>query len=455
MNKRHLLLSVFAVSASLGLGFAPPADAADFGGNCCADLEERIAELEATTARKGNRKVSLTISGYINEAVMFWDDGQESNAYVVTNDSGRTRVRFRGAAKINSDWEAGYRLELGFRSARSDRVDQGGFDSLGGALRGNQPGSAIDVRYSEWYLKSKTFGEVHVGYTETASQDATEANVSQTASIAKNSDPEDHIAGFRLRAKGVNGAASLSGLEWRRLIKDDGSQAGDGARGQTVHYLTPSVAGFQLHASWGNDDFWDVGLKLKGDYGDFSVKGALSYARMTNANGGPLNCIETRGPVRDAECQQLGGSLSAKHKPTGVFFAFGAGWYEDEQINAQGQDGESHFYAAQAGIEQNWTGLGLTTLYGEYFTHTTGFNDRTVAAGDAINSFAGASNIFESDVDVIGGGIIQGIDAAAMRVYVVYRHFEADVRLTNGVTIQNSNALEDVDVFVAGGLIEF
>ena len=30
-----------------------PAAAADLGGNCCADLEERIAELEATTARRG------------------------------------------------------------------------------------------------------------------------------------------------------------------------------------------------------------------------------------------------------------------------------------------------------------------------------------------------------------------------------------------------------------------
>jgi hypothetical protein len=30
-----------------------PAIAADLGGDCCADLEERVAELEATTARKG------------------------------------------------------------------------------------------------------------------------------------------------------------------------------------------------------------------------------------------------------------------------------------------------------------------------------------------------------------------------------------------------------------------
>ena len=46
----------------LGVGLligTAPARAADLGGDCCADLEERIAELEATAARKGNRKVSL------------------------------------------------------------------------------------------------------------------------------------------------------------------------------------------------------------------------------------------------------------------------------------------------------------------------------------------------------------------------------------------------------------
>jgi len=47
------------------------ASAADLGSNCCADLEARIAELEATTARK----VSLTVSGWVAEQVMWWDDG--------------------------------------------------------------------------------------------------------------------------------------------------------------------------------------------------------------------------------------------------------------------------------------------------------------------------------------------------------------------------------------------
>ena len=77
------------------------AKAADLGGDCCADLEERVAELEATTARKGNRKVSLTVSGWVNEAIFGWDDGTEQNVYVGTNALEQSRFRFTGSAKID------------------------------------------------------------------------------------------------------------------------------------------------------------------------------------------------------------------------------------------------------------------------------------------------------------------------------------------------------------------
>src|SRR6185369_10966891 len=115
---------LLSAAAMLIGGWAMPAAAADLGGNCCADLEERIAELEATTARKGNRKVSLEISGQVNEAVLWWNDGAESNAYVVTNDNSRTRFRFKGKAKIDKEWEAGYQIEVGIRSANSKRATQ-------------------------------------------------------------------------------------------------------------------------------------------------------------------------------------------------------------------------------------------------------------------------------------------------------------------------------------------
>ncbi|MEL6421244.1 MAG: porin, partial [Pseudomonadota bacterium] len=60
-------LAIAAASAGLlfGTSTLTPAQAADLGGDCCADLEERVAELEATAVRHGNRKVKLTLSGQV------------------------------------------------------------------------------------------------------------------------------------------------------------------------------------------------------------------------------------------------------------------------------------------------------------------------------------------------------------------------------------------------------
>jgi hypothetical protein len=105
-----------ALVLGVGLFAATPASSADLGGDCCADLEERVAELEATTARKGNRKVSLTVSGWVNESVVWWDDGVEQNVYVGTNFVEQSRFKFTGEAKIDKEWSAGYILELGVSS---------------------------------------------------------------------------------------------------------------------------------------------------------------------------------------------------------------------------------------------------------------------------------------------------------------------------------------------------
>src|SRR6266508_2424855 len=91
--------SRLALAAVAGLfvgGVAmPSAKAADLGGDCCADLEERVAELEATTARKGNRRMSVTITGQVNRAMMYWNDGHSSNTYYgLDNTNASSRFSF-------------------------------------------------------------------------------------------------------------------------------------------------------------------------------------------------------------------------------------------------------------------------------------------------------------------------------------------------------------------------
>ncbi len=446
--------SLFAIPLlAAGLAFTP-AHAADFGGDCCADLEERIAELEATTARKGNRKVSVKISGHVNQAVMFWDDGDESNVYIVSNETSRSRFRIRGKAKITSDWSAGYRIELGVRSTRSDRVDQNN-DNAGGG---------IDLRYSAWFLKSKTYGTLYVGRTDAATQGITELNVAGNGGH-KNADPEDYFAGFQLRT--APGAAGLSGLEWRRLVKDNFIQSGDGNRGNVIAYKSPSLAGFTVMAAYGEDDYWDVALRYAGEFGDFKVKGGIGYGKNTDSTSTVVPCI-VNSPANgtpDADCEQFGGSISAIHKPTGLYFAFGAGQFTDDLTNQAAvfqnvnADDEHTFYGVTAGIQQRFNLLGKTTIFGEYFDHDGGANDRTIDIGDAVNTaagFANASNILASDVKVYGFGIVQKIDAAAMELYTVYRHIEGDATLLEQGTGNTANvSFEDLDVVMSGARIKF
>ena len=154
-----------ALAAGLLAGGATlmPAAAADLGGNCCADLEERVAELEATTARKGNRKVSLTISGQVSTAVMFWDDGHRSDTYVVDNTVSRTGFQFDGTARINPNLTAGFQLVIGISTgARSHMVSQKDDDAAQKTkltTRDRQEEEAtLAIELANWYLDHKHFG---------------------------------------------------------------------------------------------------------------------------------------------------------------------------------------------------------------------------------------------------------------------------------------------------------
>jgi hypothetical protein len=142
---------VLLLAATTSAGAVDPED-------CCADLEERIAELEATAARKGNRKVSLVISGTINQSALTWYDGKASNVYTVTNDNDRSRFSFVSKFEPSADWQFGYHLEIGIKAANSLRVNQ--LSPQGVDNRGD---FGADIRDSFWYLLGKRFGALIIG----------------------------------------------------------------------------------------------------------------------------------------------------------------------------------------------------------------------------------------------------------------------------------------------------
>jgi len=450
-----------AVAAGLLVSIAAvPAVAADLGGNCCADLEERIAELEATTARKGNRKVSLEIYSQVNQGLLYWDDGFEDNTYAVTNDNSRTRIGFRGKAKIEGDWSAGYRLEIGIRTANSKRFTQE--NPLG---NDNPADVGFDLRDAHWYIDNKKLGRVTVGLGATATDQITEINQTQTADFSKYSDVEDTGLGLSLRR--TNGDISTA-YQYRRLIGVHGDQPGEGERRFSgVTYQTPEFAGFIASATWAQDDYWDVALRYKGEFAGLKVAAGIGYGQIdTGTAQTQTACAAIANDTSD--CNQFGGSASVVHEATGLFVNFAAGIKKDDLIadtalysGAVTPDDEQTFWALQAGIEKKWISLGKTTVYGEYYDYEGGSNTRTLDA-----AFAGTANpaaVLSTGLQSYGFGVAQGIDAAALTLYLSYRHVEADITVANTTLPVGGVAtgapigvpLEDLDLVFGGGVIKF
>ena len=221
--------SRIAIAAALGLvvgGFAfkaTPARAADLGGDCCADLEERVAELEATTVRKGNKKVSVTLSGWVIKSFNWWDDGDISSAYV--GDKGYdlgSRFAITGSATIAPGWSAGYNLtvnvfgtkfatggtSLGFPiTGDSNQFGEGGFGPTG--LGGTSSFGSISTLYSFVYLKSDRWGTLNWGHLSPASDNKVVlADISGT--VIESNSVFFEGASFILRPKGDQGLAALA-----------------------------------------------------------------------------------------------------------------------------------------------------------------------------------------------------------------------------------------------------
>ncbi len=141
-------LAIAAMFCAIGgvPGVGGQAEAADLGGDCCADLEERVAELEATTVRKGNKKVKVELYGRVNRVVNFWDDGAEQNVYVENNSYSSTRFGMRGKAKISDDWSSGFQIEI---------EDEGNLSKFYNQFNDNVDNGSLNVRKSAIYMENK------------------------------------------------------------------------------------------------------------------------------------------------------------------------------------------------------------------------------------------------------------------------------------------------------------
>ncbi len=347
-------------------------EAADLGGNCCADLEERVAELESTVVRKGNRKVSVRISGQINQLVLFHDaDGGDLTDPKIMDpghERNESRLDVQGVANINSGLRAGFVLSLGF----GDAINNSG---------------SPDVRESYIFIDSDALGKILLGRAPEATEGIMELSLSRGASnvfLLGDLTPIDTYVTDEV------------GLTLDNPF--------DGTRRQTLRYVSPSVAGFIVSASLSNDEVWDISLRYAGEFGAFQVAAGIGY----------------RNEEDTVDRTFVGGSASVMHVPTGLFvdgayghsdgvqtgsFTFDIGGV-DFTIPFAIADTEVTTYGGRIGIEQRWIEAGKTTVFAQYET----------------------LDIDAADVDpyAFGLGINQQIEAAAMDIYLGWKYIDLD-----------------------------
>ena len=418
--KKQSLSALVAAGLLAGGMSVSSASAADLGGNCCADLEERIAELEATTARKGNRKVSLTISGWVAEQVTWWDDGSESDTYVggIGTTLG-TNVKFTGQATIVPGWTAGYVLHLEADGsdtlATTNQVSPNGVGLYTGTT------NYVQTLQSYWFIKSESLGKVGVGLQSMVSDNAA-ILVDGSGSLVPANWVTFDVGGFLYRGK--DGA--LSGT---RIIDQSCNGGGDcyGVPANSVRYDTPTFAGFSASAAWGEDDVWDVGLRYAGELGGFKLAAVVTYGEVSEGNVSPNNFAGGALFAQDSAYTQAG--LYVQHIGTGLFGLVNYGNLEldsGDAIDPTARDSETWYF--KAGLRQRWTPLGHTVLYGEYDKNEDG-------------------NSLGSESEFWGLGVVQEIDNAAMSLWLSYRQFSAEN--------VNDPDLQDFDMIKAGALINF
>jgi hypothetical protein len=351
------------------------ADKTGVAADPISELEERIADLEAKAARKGNTKVKVTITGSVNQALIFWDENLtgKADARVGSNATTDTYVTFKVEARLTKDVKAGAVLEIG----------QGAFNLL-------LDQAAVNTSTDIYTRRQAVFVESPLG----------------TVTLGKDSQATDGVVDGTTVA---NTAPAARMLSFRPLLGGDGITENldlfDGQRLNVVRYDTPDFGGFIASASWSRDgtglatdvtDVWDAALTYSGTFDAFRAAAAVGYRK-----GAVFPGLDPLLPLPQVAIDQetVSGSVSLMHLTTGLFLNAAAGQakFGDDKVTA---------WEVMPGIEQRLNRLGKTTFFGEY----------------AVIKIDGLGD----DLTYYGGGIVQAVDGAAMSIYVSGRHVELE-----------------------------
>jgi predicted porin len=220
------------------------------------------------------------ISGQINRAVMWADNGNDSELFHVDNDNSSTRFRLTGSEQVNDSVKIGVVWENEFQSNASDNVDIGQ----------ESDGTAdFKERKMEAYFEIP-FGKITIGQGSGAADGTSEMDLSSTTVIMY-SGVGDTASSIQFRDEDDTPITPIG---------DTRSNFDGLGRNDRLRYDTPKFYGAGLSVSSTNGGAYELAARYASDFdgiGKFAA--AVGYVDTADRT--------------DPEYTQLGASLSWLH----------------------------------------------------------------------------------------------------------------------------------------------
>jgi hypothetical protein len=238
--------------------------------------------------------LEVKVSGQVNRALMYADDGVDKKTFNVDNEISGTRFRLTGAAGITPSLRAGVILEFDFQSNESSVVTM--------AAPSSTP--ALVERHMDAWVERTGWGRLHLGQGDGAANGGVEVDISGTGIISAAA-VNDIGGALAFRAEGTGAAGpTISNVIDRQDFE---------SRYDRVMYVTPTFGGFRGQVSNGTQGTFNVSeaaLWYSGKLGALGdLVGALGYSKSGAAAGANKEEI-------------IGGSVSWLHT-SGISLTYG------------------------------------------------------------------------------------------------------------------------------------
>ena len=392
----------------------------------------------------------VTISGWVNEGVTFYDTGSQSDA-VQLSDNGTTlgtRMTFAGETEVATGITAGFEIIL----EPSTTGVALGWGSTGG-VGDNVNGHSIGVLGNSVHVGGG-WGKLTVGLQSMPTDNIA---VLEDPSLTLWSSISPIFKGNSVTIDGLGaGATNTNWGQFLKCLTVDGLFIGIDCNGiyrSGVRYDLPAFGPVTIAVGWANDDVYDVAAKWKGDLGSMKASIALGYAINQGAGGAGF---------KEAENFQLQAGLM--HPDTGLF---GSIAYQHEEADAAvgtiaGDDTDAWWL--KVGIKKQWFSLGDTALAFQYGQYNDQFGTATVAAGAAVVNSNGTvtpgtaaianPGITGSEVERIGLEVNQYFGSSLI-IYGAWEQLDLDVDCSNTLCAAAYAGSDELDTFTLGAVYFF